>query len=179
MEAETEAPSASTYIEVCTVLKWPHSLKKFQLKPREIQVRVPSPLGVEIGNPRFPNRETESLRLPVSRRACTPDPHPHPHPRFAARGSGVGVPPPICRGSGVHPHPHPRFADLPGIGSPPSPVSIEGSVPWNFHGSPVPNFTPAGPRLDSLLEPGPNLPIRPEAESPGGPGPGVPWSAAH
>jgi hypothetical protein len=23
---------------------------------------------------------------------------------------GVGVPPPICLGSGVHPHPHPRFA---------------------------------------------------------------------
>jgi hypothetical protein len=37
-------------------------------------------------------------------------------------GHRVGVPPPICRGSGVHPHhPHPRFA------------GDRGSLPWAVH----------------------------------------------
>ncbi len=35
---------------------------------------------------------------------------PSPSPPPIRRGSGVGVPSPICRGSGVHPHRHPRFA---------------------------------------------------------------------
>jgi hypothetical protein len=75
---------------------------------------------------------------------------------------GIGGPPPspspICRGSGIIRDSSP---------SPAVPIGGSRRAQWNFHGSPVPNFTPAGPRLDSLLEPGPNLTIRPEAESPG------------
>ncbi len=128
LKAETEAPSASTYIEVCTVLKWPHSLK-FQLKPRETQVRVPSPLGdreflfsdsARIGKQKASDCQFHALRAPPIAIPIIPIPDLPPgdrgwgsHPRFAGDRGSAPIPIP----------------DLPGIGDhgSPSPVPIGGS----------------------------------------------------
>ena len=67
-----------------------------------------------------------------------PRPGPSPSPICRESESGVGVPPPICRGSGVHPHHHPRFAG--DRGSSPSPVSMIGTPDGISIGGSVPCF---------------------------------------
>jgi hypothetical protein len=87
--------------------------------PGELWVGVLNPPALSLWQPEAPVR-TPRLPGPVPRaaRARNPrSPSPSPSPKLGPNcpGMGMGVPSPICRGSGIiRGHPHPRFARIGG-----------------------------------------------------------------